>query len=188
MFLVPKHGWASSGNTPEPHTAAKLLHKRNYRLASKSPAIESLRLDSPGRDTPNVDPPRTSTPCPRSFTPSPQTKMPKKKELAVKVAQIVAEAGHKSRPSNFSRETYVIMNKALQGSQRTAQTRNDIWDNTQRVRKYVTHLSSDGRASVTTTGKMTSSKIIDFLQSVSFLWTKKFCFLTDHVQTSSKQT
>jgi len=84
--------------------------------------------------------------------------MPKKKELAVKVAQIAAETGHKSRPSSFSRETYVIMNKALQGSQRTAQTRNDIWDNTQRVRKYVTHLSSDGRASVTPTGKTMSTK------------------------------
>lgn len=158
MFSVPKHGWASSGNTPEPHTAAKLLHKRDYRLASKSPVVDSMRIDSPGRDTQNVDPPRSTTPCPRSFTPTPQTKMPRKQGLAIKVAQIVAEAGHKSRPSNFSRETYVIMNKALQGSQRAAQTRNEIRDNTQRVRKYVTQLSSDGRTSVTPTGKMTSSK------------------------------
>lgn len=159
MFLVPKRGWASSGNTPEPHTASKLLHKRDYRLASKSPAIESFRPDVPGSETPNVDPPRSTTPCPRSFTPSPQTKMPKKQELAVKVAQIVTEAGHKSRrPSNFSRETYVIMNKALQGSQRAAQTRNEIWDNSQRAKKYMTHLSSHGRASVTPTGKMTTSK------------------------------
>lgn len=157
---VPKHGWASSGNTPEPHTTALLLHKRDYRHASKSPAVESIRNDSPGRDTPNVDPPQSTTPCPRSFTPSPQTMRSKKRELAVKVAQIVAETGNKSRPGNFSRETYVIMNKALQGSQRAPQTRKDIWDNTQRVRNYVTQLSSDGRASVSPSGKMTSLYLI----------------------------
>ena len=88
--------------------------------------------------------------------------MPKKQELAVKVAHIVAEAGHKSRPSNFSRETYVIMNKALQGSQRAAQTRNEIRDSTQRVRNYVTLLSSDKRVSVTPKGKMTLSKQLTF--------------------------
>ena len=157
LFSVPKHGWSSSGNTPEPHTAAKLLHKRDYRLSSKSPAVESIRIDSPGRDTPNMDPPRSSTPCPRSFTPTSQPKLPKKQELAVKVAQILTETGYQSRPSNLSRETYVIMNKALQESQRAGQTRNDIRDSTQRVWKYVTNLSSNGRASVTPTGKMSSS-------------------------------
>lgn len=163
-FLVPKHGWSSSGNTPEPCTAAKLLHKRDYRFPSKSPAPESIRIDSPGRETPNMDQPRTSTPCPRTFTPSSQPKMSKKPELAVKVAQILTESGYQSRPSNLSRETYVIMNKALQASQRSAQTRNDIRDNTQRVWKYVTNLSSNGRASVTPpAGKMASS--MDMIKS-----------------------
>lgn len=107
-----------------------------------------------------MEPPQSTTPCPRSFTPTPQTITSKKRELAVKVAQIVAETGHKSRPGNFSRETYVIMNKALQGSQRAPQTRKDIWDNMQRVRNYVTQLSSDGRASVSPSGKMTSFYLI----------------------------
>ena len=155
LFSVPKHGWSSSGNTPEPHTTAKLLHKRDYRLSSKSPAVDVIRIDSPGGDTSTMEPPRSTTPCPRSFTPTSQPKLPKKQELAVKVAQILTETGYKSRPTNLSRETYVIMNKALQGSQRTGQTRNEIRDNTQRVWKYVTNLSSSGRTSVTPAGEMT---------------------------------
>lgn len=141
---VPKHGWSSSRNTPEPYTATKLLHKRDYRLPTKSPAPEAIIIDSPGRETP-----RSSTPCPRSFTPSPQPKMPKKPELAVKVAQLLTESGYQTRSTNLSRETYAIMNKALHASQRSAQSRNEIRSNTQRVWKYVTNPSSNKRRGVT---------------------------------------
>ena len=130
-----------------------------------------MGIDSPGRETPNMDPPRSTSPCPRSFTPTSQPRMPRKQQLAVKVAQIVAQAGHKSRPSNLSRETFVIMNKALHGSQRATQTRNDIRDSTQRVWKYVTNLSSNGRASVTPTGKMTSIGVLDSSFSLYIIYT-----------------
>lgn len=171
---VPKHGWSSSRNTPEPYTAAKLLHKRDYRLPTKSPAPEAIIIDSPGRETPSMDPPRSSTPCPRSFTPSPQPKMPKKPELAVKVAQLLTESGYQTRSTNLSRETYAIMNKALHASQRSAQTRNETRSNTQRVWKYVTNSSSNKRRGVTPLeGRVVLFK--DMITSkISFL---KFVFL-----------
>lgn len=140
-------------STPEPHTTAKHLHKRDYRLPSKSPAADIIKIHSPGGHTPTLDPPRSTTPCPRSFTPSSQPKVPKKPELAVKVAQILTNSGHQSKPANLSRETYVIMKKALEGTQRTGKTKNDIRKSTQGVWKYVTNLSSNGRARVTPTGK-----------------------------------
>ena len=154
-FSVPKYGWASSRNTPEPHTATKLLHKRDYRISSKSPAADAIKIDSPAGDTPTMEPPRSATPCPRSFTPTSQPKMPNKRELPVKFAEILTQTGCQSRPTNLSRETYVIMKKALQGTQRAGRTRNDVRDSKQRVWKYVTNLSSNGRASVTPTGKIT---------------------------------
>ena len=163
-FSVPKYGWASSRNTPEPHTATKLLHKRDYRISSKSPAADAIKIDSPAGDTPTMEPPRSTTPCPRSFTPTSQPKMPNKRELPVKVAEILTQTGCQSRPTNLSRETYVIMKKALQGTQRAGQTRNDVRGSKQRVWKYVTNLSSNGRASVTPTGK-----IIDPYHSVAML-------------------
>ncbi|PFX31108.1 NUAK family SNF1-like kinase 1 [Stylophora pistillata] len=148
---VPKHGWSSSGNTPEPYAAAKLLHKRDYRLPSKSPGPQAIKIDSPGIETSNMHPPRGSTPCPRSFTPSPQPQMPKKQELAGKVAEILTESGYQTRPTNLSRGTYVVMNKALQATQRSAQTRNEIRGNTQRVWKYVAKSSSNKRMGLTPT-------------------------------------
>ena len=161
-FSVPKHGWSSSGNTPEPYTAAKLLHKRDYRLPSKSPGPQAIKIDSPGIETSNMHPPRGSTPCPRSFTPSPQPQMPKKQELAGKVAEILTESGYQTRPTNLSRGTYVVMNKALQATQRSAQTRNEIRGNTQRVWKYVAKSSSNKRMGLTPTkGGATLSK--DFI-------------------------
>ena len=162
VHAVPKQGWASSGNTPEPHTAPKLLHRKEYRLPSKSPAIESVRGDSPAVG----DAPRGTTPCPRSFTPTTQPKMPQKRELAVKIAQILTETGFQARPSNLSRETYAVMNKALQSSQRAGPPRNDIRDGKQRVWKYVTNLSSTGRTSVTSLGR-TIGRALRGIKSIS---------------------
>ena len=90
--------------------------------------------------------------------------MPKKRELNVKVAEILTQTGCQNRPTKLSRETYVIMKKALQGTQRAGQIRNDVRDSKQRVWKYVTNLSSNGRASVTPTGK-----IIDPYHSAAML-------------------
>lgn len=93
--------------------------------------------------------------------------MSKKQELAVTVAQILTESGYQTRPTNFSRETYVIMNKALQATQRSAPTRNEIRGNTQRVWKYVTKSSSNKRMGVTPTeGGVTLSK--DYCHKDSF--------------------
>ena len=137
-----KEGWPAS---PEPHTMVKFLHKRDQKLASKSPVPDSLRVDTPST-------PGESTPCPRSFTPTPQPKSTRK-ELAVKVAQIVAETGHTTRPRDLNRETYAIMCKALQSPQRSAQTRTNIRDSKDGVWKYVTNMTSAGRRTATPVGE-----------------------------------
>ncbi|XP_068680052.1 MAP/microtubule affinity-regulating kinase 4-like [Montipora foliosa] len=154
---VPKHGWSSSTNTPEPHTTTKHLHKRDYRLPAKSQALaEPIKIDSPKVDSPIVEilePPRSTTPCPRSFTPTSQPKKPRKKELPVKVAEISTKTGYQCKPNNLSKETFVVMKKAREGSLRAGQNRSGIRQSSQKVWKYVTNLSSRGRASVTPTGR-----------------------------------
>ena len=100
-----------------------------------------------------LEPPRSTTPCPRSFTPTSQPKKPRKKELPVKVAEISTKTGYQCKPNNLSKETFVVMKKAREGSLRAGQNRSGIRESSQKVWKYVTNLSSRGRASVTPTGK-----------------------------------
>lgn len=158
VFSVPKKGWAS-GTTPEPHTTIKHLYKREgYRLPAKSPAVmEPIEIDSPRLESPfggTSEPPSSSTPCPRSFTPTCQPKGPKKKELPIKVAEIQTKAGYQCKPMDFSRETFVVMKKAREGTQRTSQTRNGVRDSTNKIWNYVTNLPSSGRESVNSTGNL----------------------------------
>lgn len=157
IFSVPKKGWASSRNTPEPHTTIKQLHKREgYRLPAKSPAvmepteIESPRLESPFVET--SEPLRSTTPCTRSFTPTCQPKGPKRRELSIKVADIQTIAGYQCKSTDFSRETFAVMKKAREGTQRASQTRSGVLDSTNKIWNYVTKLPSSGRESVTSTG------------------------------------
>ena len=180
-FSVPKQVWSSSRNTPEPHTTAKHLHKRDYRLPAKSHSVaKPIKIDSPTQDSPLekiVEPPRITTPCPRSFTPTSQPKVPNKKELLVKVAEISTKTGYQGKPTNLGKETFVVMKKALEGTQRSAHIRNGVRENTKKVWKYVTNLSSRGRASVTPTGKeklLLSVLSIPKLSYCTITWTGIF--------------
>ena len=93
------------------------------------------------------------TPCERSLGATPNPKNLNRKELHVKVAEIVTGLEtSKGAKERLTRETFAKMNRALEQTRRYKRAQTSMRDTRQQVWKYVNELSTSRTNSVTPTG------------------------------------
>ncbi|KAK3710167.1 hypothetical protein QZH41_010564, partial [Actinostola sp. cb2023] len=152
QYLIMKRGWFPTN--PKPQAMSKLLHKRHRKYLAQvtSPSIlESVPNTPTDERLGNCATPVSGreTPCDRSMGSSVSSKKAIRRELQVKVAEIVTGMEHTRTSKELTRETYVKMNRAIEQTKKYKRAQTTMRDTRQQVWRYVNELSSERTKSVT---------------------------------------